>query len=189
MRAMNPLTRRRFLRISGVTAAALAGGSALLMRGGGDAHYASLAPGATPRVFSVKELGVLAAFCDRACPQPGGAHPGPRPLRIAERIDKELSFHTAKLRGDLQAAMLVLEHGGVLHLSTTRFTRLPADEQDAYLERMAVRGTDVERQVVGNLKLLALFFYYCDERTWQAMHYDGPLVPRKAPEADSRVSA
>jgi hypothetical protein len=186
---MNPLTRRRFLRISGATAAALAGGGALLMRGGGDAHYSSLAPGAAPRVFSVKELGVLAAFCDRACPQPGGLHPGPRLLRIAERIDKELTFHTAKLRADLKAALLVLEHGGLLHLSTTRFTRLSPDEQDAHLERMAVQGAEVERQVVSNLKLLALFFYYCDERTWKAMHYDGPLVARKAPEADSRVTS
>jgi hypothetical protein len=186
---MNPLTRRRFLKVSSVTAAALATGGALLMRGGGDAHYRSLVTAETPRVLSLKELGVLSVFCDRVCPEPGGKHPGPRVLRIAERIDRELSFHVAKMQADVKAALLVLEHGGVLHLSPTRFTRLGPGEQTRYLERMAVDGSTVERQVISNLKLLTLFFYYCDERTWSAMHYEGPPMPRKAPEADSRVSA
>ncbi|MDP1825180.1 MAG: gluconate 2-dehydrogenase subunit 3 family protein [Archangium sp.] len=184
----NPLTRRRFLVAGGVVGAALAAGSALLMRGGGDAHYASLLPGATPRVLSRKELGVLAAFCDRACPPEGEDDPGPRKTRVAERIDKELTFHTPKMQADVKAALLLLEHGGVLHLQSTRFTRLPADEQDAYLTRMGIDGNALERQVFANLKLLAIFFHYCDERTWKGIHYEGPFAARKAPAADSRVS-
>jgi hypothetical protein len=184
----NPLSRRRFLIAGGAVAGALAAGSVLLMRGGGDAHYASLIPGATPRVLSLKELGALAAFCDRACPQPGEDDPGPRKTRVAERIDKELTFHTPTMQSDVKAALLLLEHGGLLHLEPTRFTRLSADEQDAYLTRMGIEGNALERQVFGNLKLLALFFHYCDERTWKGIHYDGPWAARKAPAADSRVS-
>ena len=167
---------------------ALAAGSALLMRGGGDEHYRSLIPGATPRVLSLKELGVLAAFCDRALPSPGDDDPGPRATRVAERIDKELSFHTPTMQGDVKSAILLLEHGGVLHLQSTRFTRLSADEQDAYLTRMGIDGSALERQVFANLKLLAVFFHYCDDRTWKGIHYEGPFQPRKAPLADSRVS-
>jgi len=189
MTAANPLSRRRFLKVGGVAAAALAGGAWLLMRGGGDAHYRALCPGAAPRVLSTKELGVLAAFCERVCPAPGPSQPGARVLRIAERIDHELAFHTAQLQSDVKAALLLLEHGGWLHLSSTRFTRLSEAEQDACLARMGVEGNELERQVFSNLKLLALFFYYCDERTWQAMHYEGPFAARKAPEADSRVDA
>lgn len=150
------------------------------MRGGGDAHYAALVDGAQPRTLSVKELGVLTVFCRHVCP--AGAQ-----TRVAARIDKELTFHTAQLVRDLRSALLLLEHGGVLHLSTTRFTRLRDAEQQAALERMASDGNALERQVIANLKLLALFFHYCDERTWSGIHYEGPLLPRSAPAADSRV--
>jgi hypothetical protein len=189
MKPANPLSRRRFLKIGSVAAAALSGGAWLAMRGGGDEHYRGLCPGAAPRVLSVKELGVLAVFCERVCPEPGELQPGARVLRVAERIDKELSFHTAQMQSDVKAALLVLEHGGWLHLSTTRFTRLSERLQDTYLTRMGIDGHEVERQVFSNLKLLALFFYYCDPRTWKAMHYDGPLAAKKAPEADSSLDA
>jgi hypothetical protein len=183
----NPLSRRRFLKVGGVVGVAVAGGAWLAMRGGGDEHYRSLCPGASPVVLSQKELGVLAAFCDRVCPAPSATQPGPRVVRVAERIDRELSFHTNTMRSDVKAALFVLEHGGWLHLSTTRFTRLSPDAQDAALTRMGIDGNELERQVFSNLKLLALFFYYCDERTWKAIHYQGPSAARKAPEADSRV--
>ena len=177
---MNPLSRRRFLVAGGVTAGVLATGSALLMRGGGDAHYASLTDGATPRTLSLKEYGVLSAFCRQVCP-------GDLDTHTARRIDQELTFHTAQMVRDVKSALLLLEHGGVLHLSTTRFTRLTTEAQTKYLERMGIEGNALERQVVGNLKLLALFFHYCDERTWAGIHYDGPFQPRLAPAADSRV--
>lgn len=176
---MNPLTRRRFLITGGVTGGALAFGSAMFMRGGGDAHYASLIDGSTPRVLTIKELGVLSAFAARVIP---GAE-----TRVAERIDKELGFHTAQMVRDVKSALLLLEHGGVLHFTSTRFTRLETAAQDAYLSRMAVEGNALERQVFGNLKLLTVFFHYCDERTWKGIHYEGPFQPRTAPAADSRI--
>ena len=184
----NPLSRRRFLIAGGLVGGALAAGSALLMRGGGDEHYRSLLPGAMPVVLSMKELGVLSAFCDRALPPAGDDDPGPRVTRVAERVDKELTFHTPTMQSDVKSALLLLEHGGVLHGQTTRFTRLSPDEQDSYLTRMGIEGNALERQVFANLKLLAVFFHYCDERTWKGIHYEGPFQPRKAPAADSRVS-
>ena len=184
-----PFTRRRLLQVGGLTGAALAVGGALLMRGGGDEHYRSLAPGAAPRVLSPKALGVLAALCDRVCPRPDATHLGAAALRVAERVDRELLFHTPKLRGDVEAALLLVEHGGVLHGETTRFTRRPPEAQDAYLERMGVSGSSLERQAFNSLRFLVLFFHYVDERTFAAIHYQGPLVPRKAPDADSRLEA
>ena len=175
--------------MGGLTGAALAVGGALLLRGGGDQHYRGLVPGATPRVLSPKALGVLAALCARVCPAPSEGHPGAAALRVAERVDKELLFHTPKMRADLEAGLLLVEHGGLLHGEATRFTRRGPEAQDAYLARMGVRGTALERQAFSSVKLLALFFYYCDERTWSAMHYEGPLVARKRPEADSRGDA
>ncbi len=181
------LSRRRLLQVGGLTGAALAVGGALVMRGGGDEHYRALVPGATPRVLSPKALGVLGALCARVCPAPDATHPGAAALRVAERVDKELLFHTPKLKSDVEAALLLVEHGGLLHGEGTRFTRRPPEAQDAYLQRMGVTASALERQAFGSLRFLVLFFYYVDERTFPTIHYAGPFVPRKAPEADSRL--
>jgi hypothetical protein len=125
---------------------------------------------------------VLTALCDRFIPV---ASPGPRAVKVAERIDLELSFHHPQLIRDFKSALLLVEHGGVLHGSATRFTRLAAEEQDARLLAMAVDGIEVERMAASQLKLISVFFYYCDERTWKDIHYDGPMAQRKAPPADS----
>ena len=185
-RVGSPLTRRRLLRLSGAGAAALAGGSWVVM-GGGGGHYRRLLGGAAPVVLSEKELGVLFAVVDRLLP----AGPGwlsTRDARLAERIDRELTFHTRKYQGDVKAALLVVEHGGLAHGRFTRFSKLSPQEQDERLELIA-SGTQLERQALSALKSLACFFYYCDERTWPSINYQGPLVQTASPpEADSRVA-
>jgi len=183
-RAGSPLTRRRLLQLSGGATVALAAGSWLSMRGSAS-HYRKLVGDAKPAVLSVKELAVLFAVVDRLLP----AEPGwltAREARVAERIDRELSFHTRKFQGDVKAALLVVEHGGLARGQLTRFSKLDQADQDARLQRMA-EGQDLERQAVSALKVFASFFYYCDERTWPSIHYQGPLVQTASPpEADSR---
>ena len=57
--------------------------------------------------------------------------------------------------------------------------------QDALLQKMA-GGIEYERQVFTALKMLAVFFFYADERTWKGIGYDGPQgIKRKRPVADS----
>ena len=186
VRIDSPLTRRRLLQLSGVGALALAGGSWLAMRGSGE-HYRRLLGGARPVVLSKKELAVLFAVVDRLLP----AEPGwlsARDARLAERIDRELSFHTRKFQGDLKAALLLVEHGGLARGRLTRFSKLSPEEQDGRLRRMA-EGVELERQALSAIKVLATFFYHCDVRTWPAIHYEGPLVQiASPPEADSRVA-
>lgn len=168
-------------------------GGLLVARGGGRSHYRSLHPeGVTPLVFSDKAFGVLCVLCDRLLPGKDVADPT-RPsaleARIAERIDKELTFHTPRMKRDVELALLFLEHGGLLHVSMTRFTRLSPEDQDALLQKM-LEGTQFERQAINALKVLALFFYYADDRTWKGIHYDGPQgIKRKAPSADSNPFA
>jgi hypothetical protein len=180
------LTRRRLLQASAAGTAALAAGSWLTMRGSAG-HYRQLLGGTAPSVLSEKELAVLFAVVDRLLP----AEPGwltARDARVAERIDRELAFHTRKFQGDLRSALLLVEHGGLAHGQFTRFSKLPEAAQDERLERMA-QGLDLERQALSALKILASFFYYCDERTWPSIHYAGPLVQTASPpEADSRVA-
>jgi hypothetical protein len=178
------ITRRGFLKVGGIGALALGGGAALTMRGG-SARYAKLLPaGAEPRVLSTKELAVLAAFVDRVLPI---ENPSPREARIAERIDRELAFATPRVRRDVKNALFLVEHGGWARLSPTAFSARSSDGQDAYLRQFAA-GRALERQAFSGLRTMAIFFYYCDERTWPAIHYEGPLVTVPAPpEADSAL--
>ena len=176
-----------------MTGALLALGGLLVARGGGRGHYLALAPsGVRPIIFSDKAFGVLCVLCDRVLPGKDPSDPGrpdAREARIAERIDKELTFHTPRMQRDVELALLFLEHAGVLHVSTTRFTRLSSNDQDALLQKM-LEGAQFERQAINALKLLALFFYYADDRTWKGIHYAGPQgIKRKAPIADSNPSA
>lgn len=191
-KGQSPLSRRLFLQ-AGVGVAVVAGLGALIVRGGGRSYYQSLREeGVTPLVFSDKAFGVLCVLCERVLPAKDSSDPGrpdAREARIAQRIDKELTFHHPRMQRDVELALLFLEHGGLLHASTTRFTRLSPDRQDALLQKM-LEGLSFERQAINALKVLALFFYYADDRTWSGVHYDGPQgIHRKAPPADSSPAA
>jgi hypothetical protein len=178
------MNRRGFLKLTGGAALLLAGGSALTMWRAGARYRRLLPPGAAPSVLTEKELAILCAVCDRLLP--GGA-PTAREARVAERIDRELTFHGPKLQADVKHAILLVEHGGWAHLSPARFTARDDEAQDAYLTKMQ-QGSSLERQAFSGLRELAMFFYYCDERAWPRIHYPGPLVsmPSK-PEADSAL--
>lgn len=167
----------------------LAVGGLLVARGGGRAHYRALAPPKVrPKIFSDKAFGVLCVLCDRVLPAKDAAdptRPDAREARIAERIDKELTFHTPRMQRDVELALLFLEHGGLMHATPTRFTNLEPAAQDAMLQKM-LEGLPFERQAINALKLLALFFFYADDRTWNGIHYAGPQgIARKPPSADS----
>jgi len=178
------VNRRGFLKVTGGAALLLAGGSALFMRRADSRYRRLLPPGAAPSVLTEKELAILCAVCDRLLP---GGEPTAREARVAERIDRELTFHGSKLQADVKHAILLVEHGGWAHLRPTRFTALDDDEKDAHLLKMQ-EGASLERQALAGLREMAMFFYYCDERAWPRLQYPGPLVsiPSK-PEADSNL--
>lgn len=165
-------------------------GGLIAARGGGRGHYLALAPpGVRPLIFSDKAFGVLCVLCERVLPPKDPSRPDAREARIAERIDKELTFHTPRMQRDVELALLFLEHGGLLHATATRFTQLRGEQQDALLQKM-LEGAQFERQAINALKLLALFFYYADDRTWKGIHYAGPQgIARKPPSADSNPLA
>jgi hypothetical protein len=171
------VNRRGFLKLSGAAALLLAGGSALTMWRAGARYQKLLPPGARPVVLTEKELAILCALCDRLLP---GENPTAREARIAERIDRELSFAGPRIRRDVKNAILLIEHGGWAHLSPTRFTA--REDQDAYLDKLQ-SGSPLERQAFNGLRTMAIFFYYNDERAWPRIHYEGPLVSIPSPPA------
>ncbi len=182
-------SRRRLLQVGGAAALTLSLARAASWvlgeaAGGHDNHYRRRVGLVRPCVLSVKELAVLGALCDRLL---ATAAPTAAQVRVAERIDSELRFHVPKFQSDVKAALALIEHGGLLHGSAERFTLLSPYAQDVRLRKMTA-GLEVERAAVGELKAMAFFFYYSDERTWSGIHYAGPMIPKPSPpEADSAL--
>lgn len=184
-RALSAFSRRGFLVGSASALAALGAGAALVMRGDPDAYRALVREpdGAVPKPerLSIKELAVLTALCDRLAPATSG-FPSAKELGIARRIDRELMFLRGKLTDDVQGALFVFEHGGLAHGSASRFCALDDAGKDERLAAMWA-GSVLERSCVAGMRILALFFYYADERVWSPIGYAGPLVGHRSPPA------
>lgn len=191
-RSLRAFSRRGFLLGTASALAALGAGAALWMRGDPEAYRALIreADGTLPPPvrLTVKELAVLTALCDRLVPATAG-FPTAAALGIARRIDRELAFLRDKLTDDVRGALFLFEHGGLLHGSPSRFCALDEAGRDQRLAQMWA-GSDLERSCVAGMRILALFFYYADDRVWPHIGYAGPLVGhRSPPAADSSALA
>ncbi len=183
--ALRAFSRRGFLIGSASALGALGAGAALLMRGDPEAYRSLIrepdGSEPVPLRLSLKELAVLTAVCDRMAPASPG-FPSAKELSVARRIDRELSFLRPKLSDDIKAALFVIEHGGVVHGSVSRFCALDESARDERLVAMWLGG-DLERQCVAGLRIMAQFFYYSDALVWPQIGYGGPLVARRSPPA------
>ncbi len=170
----HPISRRGFLVRSGGFGIALALGGCV---GEDDAGYrALLAPDEAPVALPVREYAVLRAAARRIVPE-GPQNPSTDALRVAERVDRELDFHSERLRRDVRDALRLIEWEPLL-THFTRFTRLDAEDQDAVLRSMSQSRIAVRRSAFAGIKLLVVFMYYTSEAAWPSIGYDGPWVPR-----------
>jgi hypothetical protein len=182
-----PVSRRGFLRASAATCGALVAAGTAAGCLASD-HYADLTGTETPETLTPKELAVLTAFAARVI-TPAESAPTATDARIARRVDRELVFSDGRLTGDVRAALALIEHGPVLDLRFRRFTRLPPEEQDAYLAACARSSWSLRRNAFAGLRFLCLFLYYSDDRTWRSIGYGGVMVDRKLPEASNAREA
>lgn len=181
------LDRRGFLTVAGLSAVALAGAGGWLAWDSRDASYQARAQGAKPVALTVPELVILRAVADAVITERKGA-PKVSEAQVAERIDRELSFHGGKLLSDVKAAVALMERAPLLDLVGTRFTDLPLERQAIVLARSETSPWLLRRQAFVGLKFLICFFYYSDERTWDSIGYGGPLVAEKPYEGGNRLA-
>jgi hypothetical protein len=184
------LGRRGFLTATGFGAAALAGAGGWLAWDSRDASYQAKATGLKSVVLTAAELVILQAVAETMIAKSDrsvGA-PSAREARVAERIDRELSFHGGKLLSDVKAALALIERAPLLDLIGTRFTDLPEERQAMVLAKSETSPLQVRRQAFVGLKFLICFFYYSDDRTWASIGYGGPLVPEKPFEGGNRLA-
>jgi hypothetical protein len=172
------LTRRRLIK-AGLAAALVLGGSAVaFVRTRG---YV-LPPGRTLVALSPWQFIVVQHAARRilAPDHPEDASiPGADDLDVAGFVDRWAARLQAPTRRDLGRFLAYLEHLAPVGLGLgSRFTLLPADQQDRVLASIEASSSDRTRGGFEGLKSLVLLGYYRDVRTWGIVGYDGPFVNR-----------
>ena len=91
--------------------------------------------------------------------------------RIAANVDAFLVTDDPALGAELRMALGVVEHWGLV-----RFSRRSLEARRATLEAMEQSALGLRRQIFQALRRLALFSYFADPVSWDAIGYDGPWV-------------
>ena len=163
------MRRRRFL------ATGLAGG-ALLGLGGmlESSRYTYRDPGGL-RALSGKQLATLTAAAE--CFVPAGSAPSAG--EIARWLDGYLASAPEFVRADVLRLVSLLEHGPQLFLSSPRrFSALGVQAREAHLLGWADSRLSLRRAGYAAIRELVSLARYSDSRTWTALGYGGPIVPR-----------
>lgn len=173
------LSRRRFFRLGAAGTIALGAGGLLAWHSSG--YEVPSAVSRRLANLSEKEYLIVEALADRILRSDDGALPPPREVDTALSVDALLSTLHPADRRDLLRLLHVIEHAlppweGML----SRFTRLDGAEQDAVLEAMQSGSSHLMRAGFEGIKSICALAYFRDDRTWEAIGYDGPLVGRRA---------
>lgn len=175
------LSRRRFLKSVLALAAAGAGATtASCARGGG------VGAGGRPFLFlDDGEAAIVAALGEVIIPtQPG--FPSLEQAQVLRRFDEELSFVGESIRGDLHAALGLLQVAPFLYGRFSRYSKLPRAGRREILTRLLQSRSETLRAVGINLKLLVHFFYFGHASTWPVIGYDGPFAHLPPIESEQR---
>lgn len=176
---MNPLRRRRFLKLG-------IGGAIALVVGGGALEYfvlgyaSLLDPTDRPTALGTKEFAIVKALVRALTPADGGLPSGDS-LALAQRVDEELWAASPDVRQEIKAGLQLFEHATALHGMGTRFTALDPSMQRAYVAMLLDGGNDTLRQIASGLRQLVYLYYWGHPGTWKAIGYDGPWVDKPAP--------
>jgi hypothetical protein len=171
-------SRRRFLALTG-GALVLASGAVAVVRTRGYSVPADVA--AKLEALSPWQYVVIQSVARRiAAPdRDDPAIPTTDDTDVAGFVDGYIARLPAPLKRDLLRALAFVEHLAPLGAGcASRFTRLPASEQDRVLASLESNGQDLLRGAFDGLKSLVFMGYYRDPRTWRILNYDGPRVNR-----------
>jgi len=168
------LSRRAFLQRTFASAAALAVPSVVLS--GCRASYEADVPNDLRlQALAAWEFVVLQAAAGRLL---AGAEPLD-PAAVAQRADAHLAtVHDPAVRDGVRWVLRIVEYGTPLAGKLRPFSVLEAGAQDDVLRALATSRHLTPRTAFATVKLLACFFHYTRDETWEALGYDGPWVGR-----------
>jgi hypothetical protein len=132
------------------------------------------------RFLDPEEGYVLERFASRLLP----AHP-PRPtveeIELVLRLDREIGWLAENVGADLgrnlERLVRLAEYGPFfIGFHFSRFSRLAPAAQDEYLAAWERHRLASLQMAFRSLRALCVFFFLCDERTWDSLRYAGPWI-------------
>jgi hypothetical protein len=168
------LSRRAFLRYSGITAGLLA----LARLRPPAACAASTVSAAGVQVLTPRDAQIMTAMGERLTFTGDSAMPRFADTHAIATIDRSVLQLDPRTQAQLRWLLRIFEYGPFfLQLEFTTFTAMPPPKQDAYLDGWA-NGGEGRRLAFRAVKNLAMLGYYSQDDTWKGIHYDGPWLPR-----------
>jgi len=130
-------------------------------------------------VLSRREALVVAAAAEAVVPDAAGPLParGPSPREVVAAIDRYLAGMSSFALMEIHGMFELLEQGTALDGRVRRLTNLEPGARRRFLRRLQSLGS-VLGDAARGVRDLCLLGWYQDSRTWAALGYDGPLVPR-----------
>jgi hypothetical protein len=171
-------TRRGFLRLAGATAGlgALAQLRVLPVAAVG---CAGAAPG--ERFFDDAETEILTQLMERIVDTGLPEAPRVRETRAVATVDTLCRGLDPSVSGVLPLALSLVEWSPLLFdLRLSRFTKLPAAEQDATLRSWMTSRLELRRTAFLGLRNLCFMGWYSQPEVWPLIGYQGPLLRRPA---------
>ena len=181
---LEPIPRRKLLKIGALSAVALGSATALMM-GGRGAGKLTLAEYPQLLVLSKDNARTLLAMVQVVLPRSHVANVALH-HQVLSRIDEESFFIDSKIQQDFCLALDVLEYLPVVFGKFSRFSHLSLVEREAFLSAMHGTRIDTLRAVVNNCRLLPLYVYYGLEASWASIGYDGAFSKIKPLVSEQR---
>jgi hypothetical protein len=181
-------TRRTFLWLGAGTAAGALAAARLGFYSGVEWTNGEKTGEWSGLVLGEWEASVLAAAAMALIPDTPGkrSRPGPSGPEVAQNVDRFLVGMPKSMLLEIHGMFGLIEHATLLNGSVLRFTRLDPTAQRDFLLQLRDMGSKFGQAFKG-VRDLCLVGWYQDNRTWEAIGYDGPLVRRPAPPPVVRV--
>ncbi|HEX4517912.1 MAG TPA: gluconate 2-dehydrogenase subunit 3 family protein [Polyangiaceae bacterium] len=174
---MVSITRRRILGGIGASLLVASGAVAVVRTRGYE-----LPKGVAERLRTLSpwQYVVLGAVARRIAAPDADDAPSADDVGVADFLDGYLANMPDALRRDFLRLLAFVEHVAPLGQKlASRFTRLPAADQDRVLAWMESNSEGMLRGGFDALKSCVFMGYYRDARTWKIIGYAGPFVTKR----------
>lgn len=104
--------------------------------------------------------------------------PSPSALPVLENIDHMFGLVTPKVRKDLEAGLMIFDHGALISgWHGKRFVDLDDHDARLYLDAWAA-GNVIQRALSTTVKKLVYASYWRQPETWEVLEFPGPVSDR-----------
>ncbi len=143
-------------------------------------------------VFSADQTAIVAAMAESCLDR---SYAELARAEVIQRLDEELFFVSDSIREDFLLALSVLEYLPIVYGRFSRFSRLPTNERQAFLQARLSTRSETVRAVVHSLRMAVMLSFYGHQSSWDSIAYDGafaqvaPLLSKQRKYYQQRIVA